>query len=124
MKLNEISAILIWSENYQKLASWYQRMLGLSTIEEINHPKDTGIGLAVGNSYLWIGRHPKVKGKNKDPFRIMINMNVDHVQEAYETLKKRGVHFIAEPFKAPTFNSYFATFEDLDGNIVQLIGML
>lgn len=86
------------------------------------HPEDTGVGLAVGKSYLWIGQHSEVKGKNNDPFRHMFNISVDSVTETYNELKSRGVEFIAEPFKAPTFDSYFATFYDLDKNVIQLIG--
>lgn len=117
-----ISAVLIWSENYEALARWYIDKLGLEIIEELNHPDDTGYGLSVGESYLWIGKHSEVKGKNKDPYRWMINLSVASVSEAYRTLKDRGVEFIAQPFKAPTFDKYFATFTDLDGNVIQLIG--
>lgn len=52
----------------------------------------------------------------------MFNLDVESVKKTYETLKKRGVEFIATPFKAPTFDKYFATFNDLDGNLVQLFG--
>jgi catechol 2,3-dioxygenase-like lactoylglutathione lyase family enzyme len=74
MKLNKISAILIWSEDYEALVDWYKDKLGLETIEEINHPEDTGMGLSIGESYFWIGKHSEVQGKNKDPHRIMSNM--------------------------------------------------
>ncbi|MBI4129766.1 VOC family protein [Candidatus Roizmanbacteria bacterium] len=117
-----ISAVLIWSGDYRKLASWYREKLGLKTIEEITHPQDSGVGLAVGTSYLWIGKHSKVTGKSKDPYRIMVNFTVQSASDVYEKLVKRGVVFIAKPFKAPTFDKYFATFKDLDGNIIQLIG--
>lgn len=122
MKLKEISAILLWSEDYKALSTWYKEKLGLEIIEELTHPDDTGVGLSVGESYLWIGKHSKVKGKNTDPYRIMFNISVDSVSQVYEELVGKGVEFIAEPFKAPTFDSYFATFKDLDGNILQLIG--
>ena len=120
--IQNISAILIWSEDYKKLANWYEEKLGLEPIEEINHPQDTGIGFQVGNVYLWIGKHNKVKGKNKDIHRHMFNFVVVSVTESYEQLKKRGVKFLAKPFKAPTFDKYFTTFYDLDDNLVQLIG--
>ncbi len=120
--LKNISAILIWSEDYKKLANWYQEKLGLTPIEEINHPQDTGIGFQVGNIYLWIGKHNKVKGKNKDIHRHMFNFVVDSVSRSYEELKLKGVKFLAKPFKAPTFDKYFATFYDFDNNLVQLIG--
>lgn len=117
-----ITAVLFWSEDYQKLADWYREKFGFKVIEELDHPDDTGIALAIGDSYFWIGKHSEVKGKNKDPFRIMINIKVDSVEKAYKMLKAKGVEFLAEPFKAPTFDLYFATLKDLDGNILQLIG--
>ena len=52
----------------------------------------------------------------------MFNISVDSVTKRFEELKSKGVEFIAEPFKAPTFDKYFATFKDFDGNIIQLIG--
>ena len=122
MQLNKISAVLLWSEDYIALSDWYKEKLELATIEEIHHPDDTGIGLSVGESYLWIGKHSEVKGKSKDPYRIMFNISVDSVNSAYNELKAKGVDFIAEPFKAPTYDMYFSTFTDLDGNVVQLIG--
>lgn len=117
-----ISTILIWSSDYKKLAEWYTDKLGLKKIDELNHPKDTGIRFAVGESNLWIGRHSKVKGKNKNIHRHMFNIEVDSVTQSYKRLKFKGVKFLATPFKAPTFNKYFATFYDLDNNLIQLIG--
>jgi len=120
--LKRVSEVLIWSGNYRKLAEWYQDKLGLKVIEELNHPDDTGIAMRIGESYFWVGKHSGVRGKNKDPYRIMINIEVDSVSGTYKKLKRRGVKFIADPFKAPTFDKYFATFCDLDGNVLQLIG--
>jgi len=117
-----VSAVLIWSGDYENLAKWYQEKLGLEVIERLNHPEDTGVGMRLGKMYFWVGKHSRVKGKSKDPYRMMFNIRVDSVSKVYEKLKKRGVKFIAEPFKAPTFDSYFATFVDLDGNVLQLIG--
>lgn len=119
---NKIGAVLIWSENYKKLVDWYREKFGFEVIEEINHPQDTGVGIRVGKSYLWIGQHSEVKGISKEPYRIMFNISVDSVDKSYKELLSKGVKFIAEPFKAPTFDEYFATFQDLDGNTLQLIG--
>lgn len=120
----QISTLLIWSDNYKPLADWYIATLSLNKVEELSHPKDTGVLLefASGGPWLWIGQHDHVKGKNKDPHRIMYNINVDSVTDAHEELREKGVEFFAPPFKAPTMNKYFATFFDLDGNMLQLIG--
>lgn len=117
-----ISTVLIWSENYKTLADWYKEKLGLEAKSELNHPDDTGVLFQIGDTQLWIGQHSQVQGKNQDNARHMFNLDVDSVQEAYEYLKNKGVEFIAPPFKAPTIDYYFATFVDLDNNIVQLIG--
>jgi hypothetical protein len=120
--IKDISAILIWSEDYKSLAKWYEEKLDLKVLEELNHPEDTGVGFQVGNVYLWIGQHSKVHGKNKDIHRHMFNFVVDSVNKSYEELGAKGVKFLAKPFKAPTMDRHFATFYDLDNNLVQLIG--
>ena len=113
---------MIWSENHRALADWYRDKLGLKASKELNHPDDTGVIFQIGDTQLWIGQHSEVKGKNQDSARHMFNLDVDSVQEAYNYLKSKGVEFIAPPFKAPTMDYHFASFLDLDNNIVQLIG--
>jgi predicted enzyme related to lactoylglutathione lyase len=58
----------------------------------------------------------------QDPLRTMLNINVDSVMEAYEHIKKSGATIIAEPFKAPTFDKWFITAADPEGNVFQCIG--
>jgi hypothetical protein len=117
-----ISTVLIWSEDFRALADWYEKKLGLEVIEELDHPEDTGVLFKIGDTQLWIGQHSEVKGKNQDSPRHMFNLTVDSVHEVFEILNKKGVKFVAQPFKAPTMDRYFATFLDLDNNMVQLIG--
>jgi predicted enzyme related to lactoylglutathione lyase len=124
MKFQKISTLLIWSEHYKELADWYQKTFDLKIEDQLNHPKDTGISFDFpdGTTRLWIGQHSEIHGKSKDPKRIMFNITVDSVEKAYTYLVKKGVKILAKPFKAPTFNKYFITFYDLDGNVVQCIG--
>lgn len=104
--IKNISAVLIWSEDYRKLAGWYEKTLELKPLEELTHPKDTGIGFQVGHVYLLIGQHDKIKGENKDEHRHMINFVVDSVSESYEKLQKKGVVFLAKPFMIKIIISY------------------
>jgi len=124
MHFSKISCVLIWSQNYQKLADWYQEVFNFKITWRVEHPDDTGIEFTLpgGNPWLWIGKHSQVKGKNKDPHRIMLNIDVDSIDETYQHLLKHKVKILAEPFKAPTFDKWFVSFYDLDGNILQCIG--
>ena len=122
VNFKNISTVLIWSQDFKSLAEWYKTKFDFQVVEELDHPLDTGVLFKVGNVNLWIGQHSEVNGKNKDIHRHMFNIDVDSVTEAYKHLKSRGVTFFAKPFKAPTFDKYFATFYDLDDNLVQLIG--
>ena len=118
-----ISTVLIWSEDFRLLADWYEEKFEFLEVEELNHPQDTGVLFEVGDVYLWIGQHDKVKGKNKDSYRHMFNISVDSVTAAYEYLKAKGVEFLAEPFPSPVDPElYFATLYDLDKNVVQIVG--
>ncbi len=133
MKIKKISAVLIWSENYKKLADWYKKRLGGGVIEEIKHANDTGVGLSIGESYLWVGKHSQVKGASKDPYRIMFNLSVDSVEQAYKELKNKGVEFIALDaegldlngrFDLITANACFQWFQDLGAALKTYKGML
>jgi hypothetical protein len=124
MKFLKISTILIWSSHYKQLANWYQTIFGLTLIEEIKHPNDTGrlFDFPGGGTRIWIGKHGDIKGNNKDSLRIMFNITVDSIDEIYKYLKSKRIKFIATPFKAPIFDKWFITFSDPEGNTIQCIG--
>jgi len=121
-----LKGILLWSEDYKGLAQWYQEKFGFEVDPKFSYedPKDTGITLIVGDSWIWCGKHSEVHGANKDPYRIMFEISVESVGTLYQELSEKGVDFIAQPFKSPTMDIYYATFKDLDGNIGQLVGRL
>lgn len=118
-----ISYVLIWTEDYKRLANWYKEKLGLKVIAEFTHPNDSGVvfGFSQGGTHLWIGQHSKVKGKNQDHHRQMINIDVESVGEAYKYLKNNGVEFLATPYKEPLVDTYCATFYDSDRNLLQIV---
>jgi len=121
MKVKRLGSYLIWSEDPFKLAKWYEKKLGFKREAVLEYPDDTGILYNFSGRYFWIGKHDKVKGKNKDPYRHMISFVVDDVKKSYEELKKKGVKFIAKPFIAPSGDMEFATFVDPEGNILQIM---
>lgn len=117
--IESIESILIWSENYKELATWYEEKLELVPESELTLPNDTGVTFNLNGILLWIGYHDGVKGKNKDKYRLMPGFNVSSVTEVYNKLVAKDVEFIQEPIISPTKDYYVATAVDLDGNILQ-----
>ena len=123
MKLiNKDIGICLWSGNYEKLAKWYEDVLGFTVQRRLTLPNDTGVDFDFAPTYFYVGKHDKVKGKNKDPYRIMIGFNVENVIKTYEELKKKQVTFIAKPFAGPPGGFWCMTIKDPEGNLIQFFG--
>jgi predicted enzyme related to lactoylglutathione lyase len=118
LKTTRIS-VCIWSEDYQKLADWYEKVLGFKVRRTLNLPDDTVVDFDFGESYFSIGKHSEVHGKSRDPYRIMINFDVESVTEVYNQLKDKDVTIIAKPFESPEGGYYCFTIQDPEGNILQ-----
>jgi predicted enzyme related to lactoylglutathione lyase len=113
------NSILIFSENPQKLAQFYKRVFDL---DEDTEDMGDYYGFLVGNGYITIGPHDKVKGKNKEPERIMFNLETENVEDDFKRIEKLGAKVIAKPYSPMEDSDYsIATFEDPDGNYFQLV---
>jgi len=73
----------------------------------------------ISATLIWSGDFERLVSWYKEKLGLE---EVDSVSKTYQILRDRGVKFLAEPFRAPTFDKHFATFCDLDGNTLQLIG--
>jgi predicted enzyme related to lactoylglutathione lyase len=123
MKLKDkYLSVGIWSENHEKLAKWYEKVLGFDYKCRIDYPNDKCIEFKFGKNYFFVGWHNKIHGKNKDKYRIMIGFNVKSVTKTAEELEKRGVKFIAKPFEGPPGGFWCTTIEDPEGNLLQFYG--
>lgn len=123
MKLKDKKvSVGIWSSNYEKLAQWYETVLGFTVRSHLNLPNDTVIDFDFGDTYFFVGKHSKVKGKSKDPYRMMVGFNVDSVSKAYNEIKDKDVTFVAKPFESPEGGYYCMTIQDPEGNILQFFG--
>jgi catechol 2,3-dioxygenase-like lactoylglutathione lyase family enzyme len=122
MILKKIDSVAIWSENWRELADWYKGVFGLEENMTLDLPDDTGTNLKVGDGSVlfWFGYHDRVKGKTKEPFRIMVAFEVEDVFETFKVLKEKDVKFIAMPQLSPTKDFHFATMQDPDGNTINL----
>jgi len=98
---------------------FYEKVIGLPIDSRLNLPNDRGVEFKVGNFYFFVGYHDKIKGKAKDPFRIMVGFTVDSVKSVYNKLSKRKVKFLLKPSLSPDKTFYVATAFDPEGNIIQ-----
>lgn len=115
-------AVLVGSQNAKKLASFYQDIVGLKKGVVMENP-DTGeeaYDLKVGKIGLYILDHSKIKGKSKEPARVMFNLEVDDIEKEVKRLKKAKVKVIADIYHLPEYG-LIATFADPDGNYFQFV---
>jgi hypothetical protein len=119
--------LLIWSEKPDKLQEFYRDALQLEPTTKLTLSNDYGYGLKITDTMrLWIGKHSEVTGKNKDPFRHIVNLYVEDVFEWYEKLKDRKDVTIIQvpvetPLSKPENKKYVFTFLDPEGNCLQFM---
>lgn len=111
--LKGFHGVIIWTEDMKRLLPFYKDTLGLPTQMEADE-----FAVFQGGQ-LALGQHSEVKGKSRDPNRLMVNLNVDDCQAEYQRLRGKGVHFVREPSKDQG-EITIATFLDPDGNTLQL----
>jgi len=120
--LRGVDSVLISSENPKVLADFYKDKVGLKQTEEIEYGEagETGIMFEVGNVSLAILPHSEIHGKNPNPARIMVNIEVDDAEAEAKRLADSGVKVIAEVYHIEGYG-FVSTFEDPDGNYFQLV---
>lgn len=111
-----VAGVIIWTDDLERLLAFYRDTLGLTP-----HSVRPGfVAFRWGEMRLSIGAHSQVTGQARDPYRIMINLAVNDIHKAYETLCARGVKFLRPPEKEH-WGGWVSTFADPDGNILQLL---
>lgn len=118
-----LESILLFSENAKKLATFYANKVGLKiTFEAVMGENDEEMYefKMKSGSPLYIIDHSKVKGKNKTPERMIVNLEVDDIKKEVKRLDKAGVKKTRDIYHVEDYG-YIATFEDPDGNYFQLV---
>ena len=114
MKFN---SVLIGSENPQQLKDYYTKLFGKPTFEDSGY-----FGWRMGDGALTFGPHDQVKGKNREPGRMIVNIETSDVKGDYEKLKRAGATVVREPYAMGDQNDFWiATFSDPDSNYFQLM---
>lgn len=118
-----VDSVTLFSANAKKLADFYKTKVGLKcTVEAEMGEKGEGLyGFEFKKgSGFYIIDHSKVKGRNKQPERYIINFEVDNIEKEVKRLEKEKVKKIQDIYHVEDYG-YIATFEDSDGNYFQLV---
>lgn len=112
-----LNSLLLFSQNPKKLAAFYKKVLGT----EPSWNEGEYQGFQAGDGHLIIGPHDKVKGKSKNPERIIFNFETSNVKKEFERVKELGAKVVAQPYHPGEEPSmWLATLADPDGNYFQL----
>jgi predicted enzyme related to lactoylglutathione lyase len=112
----DFNSILIGSENPERLVEYYNRLFGEAGWNEGGY-----VGWQIGRGGITVGPHDQVHGPNKEPGRIIWNIESEDVKADFERFKAAGAAVVREPYsfdEAP--GTWIATFSDPDGNYFQL----
>ena len=114
MKFN---SILIGSEDPERLKDYYKKLFGEPTFEDSGY-----FGWRLGDAAVTFGPHDEVKGKNREPGRMIWNIETADVKREFENLKQAGATVVREPYTMGDEGDFFiATFVDPDNNYFQLM---
>ena len=118
--IENLSGVIVWTENLDRLSYFYQETMGLTP----HSIRDDFIAfkwdMGPYSVRFSLGKHSSVSGEAIDPYRIMMNFNVQDIKATTERLKSLGVIFVREP-EREHWGGEVATFKDPDGNIIQLL---
>ena len=111
-----VVGVIIWTEDLDRLVAFYRDTLGLTP----HSVRPDFVSFKWGDMRLGIGKHSEVKGRSREPLRIMVNLGVDDIHEEYQRLRALGVQFVRPP-EQEHWGGWVGTFSDPDGNTIQLM---
>ena len=117
--INGVVGVIIWTEDLDRLLPFYRDTLGLMP----HSVQPEFVSFKWGAMRLGIGVHSEVKGPAKEPHRVMVNLGVDDIQEAFATLRGKGVRLVRSP-EREHWGGWVSTFADPDGNLIQLMQLV
>jgi predicted enzyme related to lactoylglutathione lyase len=110
-----LNSIMIGSAQPGALAKFYEKVLGRAP----DWAQDDWYGWQVGDSFLSLGKHSDVKGKAKEPQRVIFNFETKHPKKEYARIKESGAMVVKELYQME--KTWIATFADPDGNYFQVM---
>lgn len=117
--ITDLVGVTFWTEDVPRLARFYREVLGLR--QHSDHGDFVAFEIRPGMR-LNVGRHSRVQGPARDPYRVMVNLAVDDIHAEYRRLTALGVPFLRPP-EREHWGGWVATLQDPDGNLLQLFQM-
>ena len=114
--IDGVVGVTIWTDNLERLLAFYRDTLGLTP----RSVHEDFVNFRLGGMRLNLGLHNGVKGRTREPYRIMINLGVEDIHREHARLVESGVEFIRAP-EQEHWGGWVATFLDPDGNVLQLL---
>jgi len=116
-----IDVIYLHAQDAEKTGKWYEKVLGIKvkfkTVDhswhEFDFEKSPPTRFAIESISLQDASPVQLQG-------VMISLRVTDVEEAVSTLEKKGVEFFGTPKIMEEGVSRFATFQDPEGNWLQI----
>jgi predicted enzyme related to lactoylglutathione lyase len=111
------AGVLLWTSaaSFGAMAAFYRDVLGLMPRRD----REDFISFEWGDVRLTLTVHDQVDGRARDPLRMMVNLAVDDIQAVHGRLAANGV-VVTRPPEQEDWGGWVCTFEDPDGNLVQL----
>lgn len=121
--ISGIDEILVFSSDAQKLADFYQKIVGLKldfSAEIGDKGEEAYIFSFKNSSGFSVIDHQKIKGVNSTPERFMINFETDDIESETKRLLSHKVKQIQEIYHVENYG-LITTFADPDGNYFQIV---
>lgn len=117
-----LEAVLLSTENAKKLAKFYQEVVGLKmgAVMEIGDKGEEAYDFSLTGGALYIMDHSDIKGKSKQPARVMFNLEVSDIEKEVARMKRAKVKPVQDIYHVQGYG-LIATFEDPDGNYFQFV---
>lgn len=111
------NSILIGSADPERLVDYYTKVFGAPTASDGGYT-----GWQFGGSFVFVGAHSEVVGKNAHPGRLIWNLETPDVATEFARMQAAGAIVVREPYSFEGYpDSWIATLADPDDNYFQLM---
>jgi catechol 2,3-dioxygenase-like lactoylglutathione lyase family enzyme len=117
MRIERLSYLTLWAVRFDETKKLYREILGMPVVEE----NPNFVMFNTKSSRLAF--HKLAKGPKLDRLTVELHLEVNDVDEVYNSLQRKGVKFDEKPANMP-WGTRIASFRDPEGYQVEIVGPL